>query len=320
MIVVVFLILSVSLLANPPHWYIYQGIPTKDFEIIGYGEGKTLAEAKQVAKSDIAKSIYTNLSSSISINKTFQNGNYTKNINQNIDEKTQVFLTDIETIESDYKEGKFFVAMRYINLPFSKKVKVMLSDISQVKKSSSAYLNKTQFLKELKNEFGFFPKIEIVKNNISINNQLFYLNNNEFLKLFANIDNESLNISMKNHYVDGEYYFIKTIVNKNGYFSIFQVYESGETVLLLANQKVQKNYNSTFPNPKKYNGLESIVPKGKNKTKDLIIAALCNKKMDLSLFDRISVANDVKSLLFGELLSLIENCRFTTKVILTKGK
>jgi ribosomal protein S8 len=158
MIVVVFLILSVSLLANPPHWYIYQGIPTKDFEIIGYGEGKTLAEAKQVAKSDIAKSIYTNLSSSISINKTFQNGNYTKNINQNIDEKTQVFLTDIETIESDYKEGKFFVAMRYINLPFSKKVKVMLSDISQVKKSSSAYLNKTQFLKELKNEFGFFPK------------------------------------------------------------------------------------------------------------------------------------------------------------------
>ncbi|RLA84343.1 MAG: hypothetical protein DRG78_01635, partial [Epsilonproteobacteria bacterium] len=37
----------------------------KDYEIIGYGEGATLEEAKQISKSDISKMIQTKISSNI---------------------------------------------------------------------------------------------------------------------------------------------------------------------------------------------------------------------------------------------------------------
>ncbi len=80
-IYVIFLILcNTHLLATPPNWYVNQSLLSESYEIIGYGEGSTLREAKEISKSDISKMIQTTISSSILISKNINIKIYYKNI------------------------------------------------------------------------------------------------------------------------------------------------------------------------------------------------------------------------------------------------
>ncbi len=314
---ILFSLFIIQLFASPPNWYINHQVSHQSYEIIGYGEGSTLDEAKQIAKNDIAKMIQTNISSKISINKSSKDGTYNKNITSNINEETTVLLTDLKVMNTKYSDSKYYVAIKYINLPFAKKVKVLIGNNISLKKSNNKYLNQTPLMNELKEEFGFYPKISLSENNLIINNQSFHLTKNNFIKLFTNISNNSLSLDMKDTYKNGEYYFIKVKSNKDGYLNIFQVYESGETALLLSSKKVKVNDKIIYPNSNKYDGLEAVVPKGQNKTKDLTIFALCNDKKDFSLFDKIDITINKKSLYFGLVLDKIDNCKITMKVINT---
>jgi hypothetical protein len=123
---------------------------------------------------------------------------------------------------------------------------------------------------------------------------------------------------MKNIYKNNEYYFIKIKAKKSGYLNAFQVYQSGETVLLLSNKKIKSNENIIYPNPKLYEGIEAIIPKNQDKTKDLTIVALCKDKKDFSLFDKIDINIKNSSLLFGELLDIIDDCKISTKILTIK--
>ena len=105
---------------------------------------------------------------------------------------------------------------------------------------------------------------------------------------------------------------------KSGYLNAFQVYQSGETVLLLSNKKIKSNENIIYPNPKLYEGIEAIIPKNQDKTKDLTIVALCKDKKDFSLFDKIDINIKNSSLLFGELLDIIDDCKISTKILTIK--
>ena len=152
-----------QLLATPPHWYINQSILLKDYEIIGYGEGATLEEAKQISKSDISKMIQTKISSNISIDKNLNNDSYSKNISSNINEKSNIVLTNLKVIKTSFIDDKYYVAIKYINLPFNKKVKLVVSDTKVIEKNTNKYLNKTLLMNELKQEFGFYPKVSLDK-------------------------------------------------------------------------------------------------------------------------------------------------------------
>ncbi len=304
-----------QLLAIPPSWYINQNINNESYEIIGYGEGATLDSAKQIAKSDIAKMIQTNISTSISIEKSVKDGEYKSNVSQNINEKTNIALTDLEVVGSRYVDNKYYIAIKYINLPFAKKVKILIGDNILLEKSTNQYLNKTPLMQELKEEFGFYPKVSLSQNNIIINNQTFHLTKKDFVKLFTNIENNLLSLDMKDNYKDGEYYFIKVKSKKSGYLNIFQVYESSETVLLVSNKKVKASDKTIYPNPKEYDGLEAVVSKGQVNTKDLTIVALCKDKKDFSLFDKVDTTINKKSLFFGEILDKIDKCKIVSKTI-----
>ena len=143
------------------------------------------------------------------------------------------------------------------------------------------------------------------------------MSQNNFIKLFVNIENQDIKLDLKDSYKNKEYYFIKIKTLKDGYINIFQVYDSGETVLLLSNKKVDKSTNIIYPNPNEYDGLEAVVPKGQDKTKDLTIVALCKDKKDFSLFDKVDTTINKKSLYFEQVLDKIDNCKLATKVINT---
>jgi hypothetical protein len=49
-------------------------------------------------------------------------------------------------------------------------------------------------MKELKKEFGYYPKIKLSNNSILINNKPFYIKN--FEKFFAEIDNENIKLTL----------------------------------------------------------------------------------------------------------------------------
>ncbi len=304
-----------NLYATPPNWYINQSLSSRNYEIIGYGEGFTLEEAKQISKSDISKMIQTTISSNISIDKNLNNDIYSKNISTNINEKSDILLTDLKVIKTSFSDDNYYVAIKYINLPFAKKVKLLTKDIKALEKSTNKYLNQTPLMNELKEEFGFYPKVSLDKNNMIINNQSFHLSQNDFLKLFVNLKNQDIELDMKDSYKNKKYYFIKVKTLKDGFLNIFQIYQSGETILLLSNKKIVKNSNIIYPNTKEYDGLEAVVPKGQDKTKDLTIIALCKNKKDFSLFDKVDIDTKKKSLLFGQLLYIIKNCNMRTMVI-----
>ena len=304
-----------QLLANPPSWYINQTLLSKSYEIVGYGEGLTLEEVKQVSKSDISKMIQTTISSNISINKNMINDIYSKNISTNINEKSDILLTNLKVMKISFSDDKYYIAIKYINLPFAKKVKLLIEDIDKLSLNKNKYLNKTPLMNELKQEFGFYPKVSLDKNNIIINNQSFHLSQNDFIKLLVNIENKNIKLDIKDNYKNKEYYFIKVKTFKSGYLNIFQVYQSGETILLLANKKVVKNTNIIYPNHEEYDGLEAIVPKGQDKTKDLTFVTLCKDKKDFSMFDSVDTNINTKDLYFGKLLFSINDCTIVSKVI-----
>ena len=137
-----------QLLATPPSWYINQSLSSKNYVIIGYGEGSTIEEAKQVSKSDISKMIQTTISSHVSINKNINNTIYGKNISTNINEKSNILLTDLQVIKTSFSDNKYYVAIKYINLPFSKKVRLLIKNIDTLSVSKNRYINQTSLMWE----------------------------------------------------------------------------------------------------------------------------------------------------------------------------
>lgn len=310
-----FFLYVIPLFSTPPQWYISQSIEYKNYEIIGYGEGNTLEEAKQIAKSDIAKSIQTKISSNIEIIKYISNNSYSKNVSKKLKEETNVMLSNLETVKTNYYDNKYYIAIKYIHLPFAKKVRILLNDINNLQKDENEYLNRTTLLNELKNEFGFYPKVELMENKLIINNKSFNLSKKEFIKLFAKIESDAIKVYVKENLENQEFYFIDININKKGFFSLFQIYENGETVLLISNKKVFKNNKIVFPNPNEYDGLQAIVPNEQLKTKDLLFAVLCKDKKDFSLFDNISIDETKYFSLFGDLLNITKDCILNTSVL-----
>ncbi len=227
----------------------------------------------------------------------------------------------MEIVQSSFSDNKYYVAIKYINLPLAKKIKLLTDNILLIKKCDNKYLNQTQLLNELRQEFGFYPKISIHNHNILIGNQVFALTEKDYTKLFANTEHKDIKLNMKNNLIDGEFYFMKIEIFKKGYLNIFQIYQNGETALLLSNKEVKENSNFTYPNQEIYYGLEAIIPrKQDDASRDLTIISLCENQIDFTLIDSVSQNIYIKSKTFDTLLNLIKKCTVLSQVLNIKEK
>lgn len=303
------------LYAIPPQWYATSSIESKEYEIVGYGVGASKDEAKQNAKSDIANSIRTNIQSSTNLNKSVENGNYNKTFNQNIKQSTNVVLTDIEEVKSSFIDGKYYIAMKYINLPLVKRIRLYFNDTKYIKKETNNYLLQTQLLKELKDEFGFYPKVTIERDNLIIKDKSFHIDKETLKKLFSEVNTKDISLKVPKKLKHDEFYFIDTKANTKGYLTIIMIEENGATSLLIDNVKLEKNQNYTFPNKDKYDGLQAYLNDGVTKAKDLILAVFCQNKKDFSYFDTISQGEENYALVYGKAIGLMSNCSVNSKKI-----
>ncbi|MEA2098827.1 MAG: LPP20 family lipoprotein [Campylobacterota bacterium] len=305
----------IVLLATPPSWYIQSNIPTKEYEIVGYGAGFTREEANKKAKSHIANAIQTNVQSSSSIEESEIDGEFKQSTKTSIKESSNVDLSDLKQIKSAYIDGEYFVALKYVNLPFAKKVRLKFSDISQMKQETNTYLIHTPLLQELKVEFGFFPKISIDKNNLLIEKQSFSIDDDTLKKLFSLVDNKAIKIKQPKNIKHSEFYFIDVVVLKSGFVTVIHFYENGGISILYDNEKIIKNTKYSYPNKDEYNGIEAYLEKNVDKTKDLTIALLCKDKKDFSYFDQMTDQKENFAKVYGKLFDTIDGCDVASEML-----
>ena len=141
-----------------PSWYFK--IPLHQYEIIGYGSGLSMEEAKTNARSDISKSLIVTIKSELNMNHTVkEHGNdfdETKEFHSNISEYTNVVLSDAKLQKHERRNDTFYVALSYINLPLSEKIFFKLKGTKLQALHKVSIYKHSQFSEQLKSKFGFY--------------------------------------------------------------------------------------------------------------------------------------------------------------------
>ena len=308
----VILLFTLNLFSSEPDWF--YNISHKDFEIIGYGVGQTRKEAKQNARIEITNSISVQVQNSFFRENSLENGKYRKDIQQNSSEKSFAKLDNLEIMKSEYLGDRYFVAIKYLNISFIKNLKYRIGD-RKIAKENNRYLQKTLFLQELKQEFGFYPKIEIYRDILTIGDFSFKISQEILGKLLISVDNQNLNLTIPKKLKNGELYFIQVQVKKKGFLTLIQIYKNGETSLLFANKIVSKNMILEYPNSENFDGIETYLANGTLKTQDLTMAVLCQEKRGFEYFDSISIEKEQFAKIYGDLFNLISGCDVVSGVL-----
>ena len=107
-----------------PNWYKDRTIhATVSYEIIGYGEGKSIKEAEALAKEDIAQTLVSKIDSSVSIIKSSSANEYNKNSVSKLTVSTNLNLHNLKTIKQELSDDVFYVALQYQNLDLAHRIK-----------------------------------------------------------------------------------------------------------------------------------------------------------------------------------------------------
>jgi len=104
------LLLPMYLFATPSWFY---NIPSKSYEIIGYGIDENLQTARDIAKAEISKTIKIKISSSPNINKSIINDTYKKSIKNNISTSSDATLEGIKILKEEWESWCYFKQSDY---------------------------------------------------------------------------------------------------------------------------------------------------------------------------------------------------------------
>jgi len=307
--------LPLLLLASPPPWYVDSNLKTQHNEYIGYGSGDTRTKAKEDAKADISSSIQSTIESTLSIHSQENDNKYSSRTTSNIESFSSVELSDLKQVHSEEIDGKWYIALKYVNLPFAKKVRKRFTSVKHLKRETNQYLTSTRLLKELKDEFGFYPNITIDKNILMIGDKSFPISSDTLKKLFSSKRSKNITLDIPKKIKHEEFYFIKIKPKEKAYMTLVQIYENGESSILFDNKKVAKNQKVIFPNPEDYNGLEAYLNDTDTKSKDLTIAVLCNKIKDFSYFDYVSTSKESYAKVYGKIFDAIDGCETSSSIM-----
>jgi hypothetical protein len=284
---------------------------------IGEGYANSKKEAKQNALNDIASQISVKIDNTIIKDKSNIDGKYTKNIKIKTTQSIKANISDYEIIESAYKNGEYFIKIKYENIP------------SLEKFAKKSHLKKKQIINSIKKDFGKSLGLELVRKDmkwyLKYKDVMQMLDKKGFTRFFKTTLNKSLtiNTNKKNNilYEDDEFYF-KVKSSKKGYVSILTVYENGTVSVLLKNIPISKDSIENIPD-KEFEAIPQagLLVKGKD-TFDMYVAIYSAKKL---IFDSFANADDrlidderYKNL--DELFEFLDGKVFTTLKVVTKHR
>lgn len=288
----IFLVLLLALFVNANATWFYK-IPSKDYEIIGYGVGKSYEEAITLAKADISSYIQSEIKSELKIDTKESNDDFSHSAKSSIKSVSNTVLAGVEVIKTEQIKDRYYVAVKYDTRPFGVK---FIEKIGNKKLCTNkiSFLNKTPFGENLKKLASCDLDLKLYKNN-----NIFFIENNGISMVWSedNIDalfveqqNVDLNLKpSKTNLKHNEAFYLSLKSNKmGGYVSFFNLYNQGEVVLMVDN--IPNNFGKTIKIPQFLDeNLELVAStNGKDDTKDLYIVIWHKDKLQFPTFDIIS--------------------------------
>jgi len=319
--------LMTQLSADAPAWFglLQSGA---EYEIIGYGEGLTLNEAKTNAKSDIAKTIRSHIDSSFSAQTSVSNLTVNHNAQSTISETSNLTIADAQLKKSEQNNGRFYVALRYENLPLSTKLAKRGGESLCGK--STIYLSQTASVLALSRELNCSVSVDITRENDG-----WYLGRGEHRTLMSNADFRELMIetstgalrlkSNRSMVSEDEAYTLDFDgLPTSGYLSLFDVYDDGRVVLMESNINLSHHSKKRVLYPDDIRSdfqLGGGVSEAGHDALDLYVMLISSEPLKLSSFIPMGqkVEKGERAFAVDRLLALMQNNSFATTVVTTRA-
>lgn len=318
--------LMVQLYADIPSWFGTLQNNSKT-EIIGYGEGLTLDEAKTNAKSDIAKTIRSHIYSSFTTQTSVNNATVKHDAQASVTETSNLSISDTQIVQSEESNGYFYVALKYDNLPVS--IKLVKRGGQSLCGISHPYLAQTPILINLSSELNCSVSVELTREQNG-----WYLGRGQYSVILSDTDLQKLMIETSKGLlsihsthsqvnVDEVYSLTLNGLPSTGYLSLFDIYDDGRVILMDGNIDLTKHINKELRYPEEIHHdfqLSGGLLESGHDALDLYMAIVSNEPLKLSSFIPMGhiIEKSERAFAFDHLLSLIKNNLFATTVVTTK--
>lgn len=311
-----------------PKWYELKKIQSfVKYEIIGYGEGKTIKEAKSNAKEEIAQTLISKIESSFTSQTTTNNDDdFNKQTKSNLKITSNINLHDLKTIKQEKKDNIFYVVLKYKNLDLGYKIKTTIGNIQcNREKIDNDYLLQTPLIKKITSSIGCELNYKLDRRNeawyLKYKEHLFLLSDDEFEELYISTPNNHFNFkSNKKVLTDGDSFYFTFHAKKNGYITLLNVYENGITTLLQPSIPIKNTIQIPSKNSENY--FEAGLVKDGVNTYDLYVAIYTKKPLDMSRFEYAyeDLAESELAYKFDELISVMSAYEYSSILIRTISK
>jgi len=324
--IVLTLIFSTYLLAgNIPSWFQDQEItPKYNYEILGYGSGKSQQEAEELAMADIAAKIESRVVSETSVDMRLHKGEVEREFSHQIKTKSAVILHNARMIKHETVGNQVYVVMAYDNLPFAKRLAKKLSDKKCKNGQQNQYLKQTPLLQDIYRETHCMLDAKLQRKDhiwqIEIDETLIPITQFDLEKLFVSVDNPNLQLApSKNPLRRGDEFWLNITSKKDGYVTLLTVYENGIVTVLQPSTRIKKDKNYRLPEDKELYFEAALLDSSKG-TYDLYVAIWSESSLNTSRFEYASaqIAGSEQAYKFHELLDLMDKKVFSALLIHTK--
>lgn len=308
-----------------PQWYKNRELHlTVKFEIIGYGQGKTIKEAKANAKEDIAQTLISKIDSSFTNTIKSKNDSFTDISESNLKVTSKLNLHNVKTIKQEQKDNIFYVALKYKNLDLAYKIISTIDKVECTKKYLNSYLLETPLVKKLTASIGCELDFKLDRRNeawyLKYKEHLFLLSDDEFEELYVTKTNYKFDfVSNKKVLNDGDIFYFKLSSANSGYITLLNVYENGTVTLLQPSTPIKNSIQ--VPSKDSTNYFEAgLVKEGVN-TYDLYIAIYTQEPLDMSRFEYANenLAESELAYKFDELINIINKNEYSSTLLRTRA-
>ena len=317
--IVVSFILSATFLYATPVWF-YNIKASQKNEIIGYGIGESLANARQQATASVVETICVEIDSSLDIATSNNNGNIYKKASMNISSQAHATLSGIKVIRSVKLDENWYVAVKYDNSPLEIKLKKLLP--KELKGSNqNLYLKNTPLIKNLNAAIKVSLDYEVIRKDnlwqLQYHDIILPLTQDDFYLLFSNIRSDVISITAnKNIYTEMDTMKFEIKHSQLGYISVLYVEHNGKVGILFSNLASEKHL--IYPSTKSEDTFVIYNPY-KGPIKELYIALYSKKPIDLLMFEEVSsTVLDKTNYNFDKLLAILNDIAFSSYQIKIK--
>jgi hypothetical protein len=305
----------------PLQWYSNRSIIHKDYEIIGYGDGKTQAQAIRKARADICGQIKAKINDSFVSETVIANGTFSEIKTRKLKSYTEAVLTDTEIIASDFQHNSYFAAARFIKLPLKERVLLKLEKrLCAEQQREHPYLKHVYLYDFLREKLNCPINFEVKRISnvwaVFAQNRSVTLRKNEFKNFLSLVKSPNIKlVADKSVLKEKDTYFITVSANKNGFLSLFNINEKGQVFKLFANRRIRPDLLVKYPDSRRYEGIQAFISSEADEGADCYLAVFDKEKADFDFYQDMSVLNSHEGYDFERLMRDVENMEIASIVV-----